>query len=264
MNTDGDTFPTNETQRMTAVHARWTVAGGVTVVVGACWIWIIAMAWDMYGPMTGASSWMMIAQWDWLHSTLLFAMWSVMMTAMMLPTAAPMLLQHAKRIPVEPGAVRPELRVSAIAAGYVIVWMMFSVGATIVQRVMSEVRLLTPMMEPARSAIAGGLLLTAGLYQLLPYKRACLVSCRSSVACVAAPCTGVIAALRAGTQYGLDCLGCCWALMLLLFAGGVMNLAVIGAVTLIVLFEKVSSLGMRSTRITGGLLIALGVWFLAR
>ena len=112
--------------------------------------------------------------------------------------------------------------------------------------------------------LAGGLLLGAGLYQFLPVKRVCLASCRSDAACIDGPCTDAVEVFRIGTRHGLSCLGSCWVLMLLLFAGGVMSLAVIAALTLIVLFEKVAPFGMRSTWMSGGLLIGWGVWVIAR
>ncbi len=86
---------------------------------------------------------------------------------------------------------------------------------------------------------------------------------RSPAACVASPTAGPLGAFRDGTRHGLLCLGCCWALMLLLFAGGVMNLAVIAALTLLVLLEKLSPFGMRSTVVSGVVLIGLGVRVLA-
>ena len=247
-----------------SVRDRWTVGAAWLFVVVLCWAWIISMAVDMYGRMTGAAQWMMTAQWDWNHVMVLFTMWSAMMVAMMLPTAAPTLRQYARSVFIESEAPRPTIQIGAFAGGYVLVWVLFSAVATLAQRVMSERGLLTPMMEPARPALAGGLLLGIGLYQLMPFKRMCLASCRSPVACVERRRSGLVGALRSGIQHGLACLGCCWALMLLLFAGGVMNLAVIAAVTLIVLFEKASPFGMRSTLVSGGVLMGLGFWVFGR
>jgi predicted metal-binding membrane protein len=242
----------------------WFVGGALLLVVMFCWSWVVTMAVDMYGRMSGAAAWMMTAHWDWRHVGLLFSMWSAMMVAMMSPSEVPTLLQYARSVPVESEDARPASRISACAAGYVFVWMLlFSAAATIGQRAMTEAHWLTPMMEPAMPGLAGGLLLGAGLYQFLPVKHACLTSCRSAAACVEGPRTGVIEALRIGARHGLSCLGCCWVLMLLLFAGGVMNLAVIAALTLIVLFEKVAPFGMRSTSLSGGLLIGLGLWVIA-
>jgi predicted metal-binding membrane protein len=236
----------------------WVTTASIIVVVALCWWWIIQLARDMYGPMTGASAWMMTASSsdDWRHITLLFMMWSAMMVAMMVPSAAPTLWRCAS-----------ELHVGALVAGYVFVWTLFSVAATVTQRVMSATDLLTPMMEPSMPAVAGGLLLIAGVYQLLPFKRTCLASCRASSAggaCVDRSPARIVAAFRSGTRHGLTCLGCCWALMLLLFAGGVMNLAVIATLTAIVFFEKVAPFGMTSTLVSGAALVGCGVWTIAR
>jgi len=252
------------TVKSAMMRDRWLVGSALLSVVILCWSWIIPMAVDMYGRMKGASAWMMTANWDWLHVVLLFSMWSAMMVAMMLPSAAPTLLEYARNIPIKSETTRPAFRISAFATGYVCVWILFSAAATIAQRVMSEARLLTPMMEPAKPALAGGLLLGAGVYQFLPFKRMCLSSCRLPAACADCRRTGVVGAFRSGALHGLSCLGCCWVLMLLLFAGGVMNLAVIAALMLIVLFEKTAPFGMRSTLVSGGSLIGLGLWVIAR
>ena len=235
----------------------WATTISIVVVVALCWWWIIVLARDMYGPMTGASAWMMTTSWDWPHITLLFVMWSAMMIAMMVPTAAPTLWRCA-----------PAFNIGALVAGYVFIWTLFSIAATVTQRVMSVTDLLTPMMEPSMPAVAGGLLLIAGVYQLLPFKRTCLASCRMSAspgaACAEPLPSRIVAAFRSGTRHGVTCLGCCWALMLLLFAGGVMNLAVIATLTAIVFFEKVAPFGMTSTLVSGVALIGFGVWTIAQ
>jgi predicted metal-binding membrane protein len=238
-------------------RAGWATTAAIILVVALCWWWIIALARDMYGPMTGASAWMMTTTWDWSHITLLFAMWATMMIAMMVPAAAPTLWRCASA-----------LHVGALVAGYVFIWTLFSIAATAAQRVMSITDLLTPMMEPSAPAVAGGLVLIAGVYQLLPFKRTCLTSCRmtasSAAACVELSPSRLAAAFRSGIRHGVTCLGCCWALMLLLFAGGVMNLAVIVAVTAMVFLEKVAPFGILSTSVSGVALIGLAVWTIVR
>jgi predicted metal-binding membrane protein len=231
----------------------WATTISIVVVVALCWWWIILLARDMYGPMTGASAWMMTPSWDWQHIALLFVMWSAMMVAMMVPSAAPTLWRCAS-----------PFHVGALVAGYVFIWTLFSIAATVTQRVMNVTDLLTPMMEPSMPAVAGGLLLIAGVYQLLPFKRRCLASCRTANACLERSPARIIAAFRSGTRHGLTCLGCCWALMLLLFAGGVMNLAVIATLTAIVFFEKVAPFGVTSTLVSGVALVGFGVWTIAR
>lgn len=223
------------------------------------------MARDMYGPMTGASAWMMRSTWDPPHLLLLWLMWAVMMTAMMLPSAVPLLLLYdriSRRRQASGGAA---LHVSALAAGYLLAWAGFSIGATVLQRVLSRMHILSPMMEmPSREAV-GVTLVLAGAYQLTPWKAACLQQCRSPLAFVMQRWReGVMGAVRMGLEHGAYCVGCCWALMLLLFAGGVMNLAVIVGLTAIVLVEKVTPLGLRASRVLGLLLLFCGGWVIGR
>jgi predicted metal-binding membrane protein len=237
----------------------------VVVIPLACWLWVIAMARDMYGPMSGASAWMMTVEWDTPRLLLLSAMWAAMMAGMMLPTAAPILLLYARTIRNRPEAHHPAMRIYAMALGYVVVWAAFSVAATVLQRVLAQSQLLTPMMEPATPATGAALLLIAGVYQLTPFKAACLSACRSPIMWLTANWRGGVGgAFRMGLTHGLYCLGCCWAMMLLLFAGGVMNLAVILGLTAWVAVEKLAPFGRQSARVSGALLIAAGTWMLFR
>jgi len=230
-----------------------------------CWIWVIAMARDMYGPMSGASAWMMTVTWDAPRLLLLWAMWAAMMAGMMLPSAAPILLLYARTMRNRAHKRRPSRHIYAMAAGYVVVWAGFSLAATALQHALAEFLLLTPMMEPASPAAAAGLLIIAGLYQLTPFKRVCLDVCRSPIAFLGSRWReGVAGAFRMGVWHGAYCLGCCWALMLLLFAGGVMNLVVILALTAWVAVEKLAPFGEQSARASGALLIAAGLWMLFR
>src|SRR5262249_7894306 len=156
---------------------------------------------------------------------LLWAMWAVMMAGMMLPTASPLVLAYAgiaRR--ADPPAIAG--RLYAIAGGYVTVWILFSLGATFLQRLLARSLLLTPMMESTRAA-GGVLLVIAGAYQVTSLKHACLRSCQSPAGFLVTRWRdGVGGAFAMGVEHGLSCVGCCWALMLLLFAGGVMNIAV--------------------------------------
>jgi predicted metal-binding membrane protein len=235
------------------------------VVPLVAWLWIIVMARDMYGPMSGASAWMMTAVWDVRHLTLLWAMWAVMMTAMMLPSASPVLMLYgtvARRSAVD---TSPSPQIYALAAGYLVVWTAFSLGATALQRVLAKLLILSSMMEVTNPVMGATLLLVAGVYQLTPIKQACLRTCQSPLGFLMHRWrTGVTGAFRMGLEHGAVCVGCCWALMLLLFAGGVMNLAVIAALTAFVAFEKLTPLGARGARISGVLLVAAAVAMLVR
>ena len=243
---------------------RATLAVLALAVPVVCWAWIVVMARDMYGPMTGASRWMMTATWDVPHLILLWAMWAVMMIGMMLPSAVPAILIYGMAARRRHG-VNATVPIYALAAGYLVVWVVFAVLATAVQRGLGELLLLSPMMEPTSPAAGAALLTIAGIYQLTPLKQACLRACQSPLGFLLGRWRdGWRGAWRMGTEHGLYCLGCCWALMLLLFVGGVMNLAVIGALTFFVAFEKLGLLGRHGARASGLLLLGAGAWMIMR
>lgn len=245
-------------------HERLVTTTLLVVIPVACWTWIALMARDMYGTMLGSSAWMMTATWDAPHLLLLWAMWAVMMTAMMLPSAAPLVLLYAGALRTRSEG-RAGRQLYAMAAGYVVVWALFSVAATALQRLLSSALVLTPMMEPATPMAAAVVLAIVGLYQLTPLKNACLRVCRSPLAYLLQHWrSGAVGAFRLGVYHGAYCLGCCWALMLLLFAGGVMNLVVIVALTLWVLVEKFAPLGEQTARVSGVALLALALWMATR
>ena len=217
-----------------------------------CWSWIVVMARDMYGPMTGASAWMMTAVWDAPHLFLLWAMWAVMMTAMMLPAAAPVIVLGSGARQVYP-----------LAGGYLAVWALFSAGATALQWWLMQTFVVSRMMEVSSRRAGAVLLIVAGLYQWTPLKQACLTACQSPMAFVMRRWrSGAWGAFRMGLDHGGYCVGCCWALMLLLFAGGVMNLTVIAALTAFVAFEKLAPAGAIGGRIAGALLLFVAAWLL--
>jgi predicted metal-binding membrane protein len=125
--------------------------------------------------------------------------------------------------------------------------------------------LLSPMMTLVSPLATGLLLMAAALYQLTPLKRSCLDSCRSPITFITTHMKpGVSGAFRLGVEHGLYCLGCCWVLMLLLFAGGVMNLPVIAALMTFVLFEKLAPFGTYTARLGAIVLIGAAAWIMAR
>ena len=243
------------------VRDRWLVLASLLVVAGACWAWIVPMAQDMYGDMTGPSAWMMTPTWNGAHLGLLFAMWTAMMIGMMLPSAAPTLLIYGMVARRGDGATDAPLRVHIFAGGYLVVWTAFSAVAAMAQRAFTEASVLTPMMEASAPLAAGAMLVVAGLYQLTPLKRACLNACQSPAAFLVKHWrAGRAGAFRIGLLHGWYCLGCCWALMLLLFAGGVMNLAVIVSLTVFLLLEKLMPPTLQGGRFSGVVLLVAGIY----
>jgi predicted metal-binding membrane protein len=239
----------------------WILAGLVAACL-MCWAWIVPMALDMYGPMHGASLWMMADTPLLRFGALLFAMWVVMMAGMMLPSAAPTLLLFAMVVRSHDTAHAPG-RVYSFLGGYLLVWTAFSLAATLLQLLLGALLYLSPMMQLRGQALSGALVLVAGAYQLTPIKRSCLATCR-------APAAFLARYYRPGNSFGLGvrhggyCVGCCWALMLLLFVAGVMNLAAIAAIAVFVLLEKVMPLGAQGGRLSGLLLIVCGALLLLR
>jgi predicted metal-binding membrane protein len=223
-----------------------------------CWSWVVVMARDMYGPMTGASAWMMTPQWDAPHLLLLWAMWAVMMTGMMLPSATPMIL-----LVRDAGGTRGR-DTYVLALGYVVVWALFSLGATALQWWLGRLFVITPMMEVSSRTAAAVFLIVAGVYQWTPWKQACLTACQSPLAFLMRRWrSGAWGAFRMGVDHGAYCVGCCWALMLLLFAGGVMNLTVIVSLTAFLLAEKLMPPIAQGGRFSGVLLVAFGLYVAA-
>lgn len=203
--------------------------------------------------------------WGPVELGMTFLMWAVMMVGMMVPTAMPMTLIYmgVVRKAREDGAVvAPTL---IFVAGYLGVWALFGLLATGAQWALESAALLSPMVVSTSPLLGAGLLVVAGVYQLTPAKHACLSHCRSPVHFIAHHWRGgTVGALRMGASHGLYCLGCCWALMLLLFVGGVMNLLWIAAIAFFVLLEKVLPYGRVPSWVAGAAMVAGGVVLLAR
>ena len=233
---------------------RWLVGATFAAVIALCWGWIAPMAVDMYGPMTGCSAWMMTRTWDFTHQALLFAMWTVMMTGMMLPSAAPAIFHYASMDRSNAEGESVPARAFAFAAGYLVVWIIFSLIATALQLALTKASLLSPMMELRSRWIGGAIALVAGVYQFTPWKQKCLKCCRCP--------TNLSGGFQSGIRNGVSCLGCCWALMLLLFVGGVMNLWWLSGLTFFVVLEKLMPQWRQGARLSGVLLLAVGVWMI--
>jgi predicted metal-binding membrane protein len=235
--------------------------GGSTALA---WAYLVAMAGGMHGDMPGMAGAMRPGPWTAAHFGLTLAMWAVMMVGMMLPAAAPMVLFFAtfsRRSREQGHNVAP---VSAFVSGYVAVWSAFALAATTLQWGLDRAALLSPHMAAISPVLGGGLLIAAGLYQRTPLKDACLGLCRSPVAFVMGHWrAGTGGAFRMGLEHGAFCVGCCWALMALLFVGGVMNLIWVAAITLAVLAEKLAPKGGWIARASGAALVLGGAWVIA-
>ncbi|SOC44292.1 predicted metal-binding membrane protein [Rhizobium subbaraonis] len=207
------------------------------------------------------------AGWNSDNTVLVVAMWFVMMVGMMLPSAAPMILLYARvgRHASAKGA--PFAATGVFCAGYLAVWFLFSLAATLAQWILEQAVLITPMLDSASPLLSAALLITAGLYQWTPLKSACLGKCRAPAAFLQAAGgfrRDAAGAFLMGMRHGAYCVGCCWPLMLLLFVGGVMNILWIAVIAIFVLAEKLLPGGDRMGRAAGVVLIAAGAWLMLR
>ncbi|MES2980126.1 MAG: DUF2182 domain-containing protein [Pseudomonadota bacterium] len=241
---------------------RLLFAGAMLLVVAGSWAYLLTGAGtlaDMGGMLMPMSS----GPWTARHAAVMFAMWAVMMAAMMLPSAMPMILFFG-RIASERRARGGEAVASMFfTLGYVAIWLAFSAFAVLLQLALERAALLSPMMETTSVVFAGLILAGAGAYQWTPFKQACLRRCRSPLEFVLTQWRqGRAGAFQMGARHGGYCLGCCWTLMLLLFVGGVMNLAWITGIALFVLVEKLAPAGHWLGRGAGLVLVAWGLFTL--
>jgi predicted metal-binding membrane protein len=203
----------------------------------------------------------------WAAGTLLplFLMWAEMMVAMMIPSAAPMILTFALVQRKRREQERPFVPTSIFLLGYLLVWTVFSALAAVAQWILHGKSLLSPMMTSNSSLFGGTLLLAAGIFQWTPLKNACLTHCRSPLSFLLSDWReGKFGALAMGLKHGAYCTGCCGILMTLLFVAGVMNLWWIAIIAVFVLLEKVVPRGFLPGKIAGALFTVWGVWMMLK
>jgi predicted metal-binding membrane protein len=220
---------------------------------------------DMGGMAMPPGATAMTAPWVASEFALTFVMWWVMMLGMMLPSAAPTILTVATLARRRREGGQNGVPASAFTIGYLLAWGAFCVAATVLQWGLDRAALLSPMLETKSAAIGGALFILCGLYQFTPFKYACLRQCRSPFAFLLNHWRdGWQGALRMGWGHGLYCLGCCWVLMALLFAVGVMNLAWVAAIAALIFAEKLFPHGLWIGRLAGVLMLAFGAHLLWR
>jgi predicted metal-binding membrane protein len=226
---------------------RLVILGGLAGVSALAWGYLLFDASRMHGIAMGDPGMLMaIKPWTAVDLVLTFLMWAVMMAAMMLPSVTAAVLVYAailRRISPQ----QPHTRsVVALVLGYLLAWTGFSVGATALQWGLDRLAVLSPMLVLSSPFVGGALLIAAGIYQITPLKSACLEHCQNPLTYLAQNWAhGVSGALGMGSRHGLYCVGCCWAIMGLLFVGGVMNLLWVAAIAIFVLLEKLALLGGR-------------------
>jgi predicted metal-binding membrane protein len=248
--------------------------GALTVLA---WTYIVGLSMNTPDGMTGMTDAAMYAggmggmasnasvpqPWTATEFSIAFAMWSLMMIGMMTPSAAPMVLIYARVGRQAAAQGRLWSSTGWFVTGYLASWTAFSVLATAGQWALQANALITSSLASASAAFGAAMMALAGLYQWSPLKRRCLSHCRSPLVFIQRQGgfrPGAAPALRLGVRHGLYCIGCCWALMALLFVGGVMNLAWIAGIASLVLIEKTTAQGPLVSRAVGAALIVAGAW----
>ena len=247
---------------------KYIVVAGLAAITLLAWAYLVYLTpgmsrMDSVAELGGMAMGQMSVGFGTVDIALMFLMWAVMMVGMMVPSAAPMILAfaHINRRRRENG--NPYVPTAVFLSGYLLVWAAFSVAATLVQFALIFA-ILSFHITAAGSVIGGILLLAAGLFQLSPLKSVCLRHCRTTMAFITNDWReGRRGALLMGLHHGGHCLGCCWALMGLLFLLGVMNLLWIAALAAFVLVEKVAPAGPWVGRAAGIGMLAWGFWLLA-
>ena len=255
---------------------RAVVAVCLFALVMLAWAYVLWLAADMEMggmDMTGfrmipAGRGLMMpatAPWQPIEFVFVFVMWAVMMVGMMTPSVAPLILIYT-RVGRQAAAQQKPFAASAwLAGGYLLAWISFSIVATIAQWLVERKGWLTPTMESTSSIFGGLTLIAAGLYQWTPLKDACLRQCQSPLQFIQRHGGfrgDAIGSLILGARHGIYCVGCCWALMALLFVGGVMNVLWIAALMIFVLIEKTVPVARLIARICGVGLLAAGIWLI--
>jgi predicted metal-binding membrane protein len=243
---------------------RAITVAGLAAIVGLAWAYLIYQAASM-AFMNWAMAMPQMHSWRVLEFVLLFLMWAVMMVAMMVPSAAPVVLIFAAVNRNRGSRQRPLVPTGVFLMGYLAAWTVFSAVAAVVQWALHTAALLSPMMVSTSPVLGGVLLLIAGITQWTPLKQTCLAHCRSPLEFLMTEWReGARGAFLMGLRHGAYCVGCCWALMALLFVAGVMNLLWVAAIAALVLVEKVVPRGHMFGRVAGAVMVLAGLVVLAK
>ncbi len=249
-------------------HDRLVVGLALCLITILAWFYLLRMAGQIRTATGDAeihdAMGMHMASWGFADTGALFLMWAVMMAGMMLPSAAPVILlvlaTYRRR-----GGRQARISTAAFTGGYLAAWTGFSLVAALAQAALHAAALLSEAMSGRSALLAGGIFIAAGLYEWAPLKNACLSHCRSPLQVLATEWReGTAGAFRMGLRHGLFCVGCCWALMALLFAAGVMNVLWVAAIAALVLVEKLVPFGIQIGRAGGALLVLWGGYLIAR
>lgn len=231
-------------------HETWVTGGALAALTALAWLYLLWVAPQMTVPLQSmpdmpgmvAAAAPQFVSWTAGRTAFVFVMWAVMMTGMMTPSVAPMVLIYAQVARQAETLGTAFASAGWFASGYLLAWTLFSVLATAAQYELERLALLSSMMAVASPRLSGAVLIGVGIYQFSPLKSVCLRQCRAPLSFIQRrggfqPSRG--GSLSLGFRHGLYCVGCCWALMALLFVVGVMNVLWIAALAAFVLAEKI-------------------------
>jgi predicted metal-binding membrane protein len=248
------------THHSLSARERTVVLSGLVLMTALSWGYMWHLARD---PM--AMCMVNMNPWSAADLLALFAMWAVMMVAMMIPSASPVILAFAAVNSTRRAQSLPYVPTSAFVLGYVAAWSGYSLVATVAQEALHSAGFVSSMGVSTSGILGGILLAVTGIFQWTPAKYACLRHCRSPLGFILTEWReGTRGAFQMGLLHGAYCVGCCWLLMALLFVAGVMNLWWVAAIAGFVLIEKAVAAGPWIARATGVLLMLWGGWTLAR
>ena len=275
--------------RLGGVLARpkWLAGFCIIAITGLGWLWLALLISGMGGPSGALGPGMGAldllprlfaaacqptfglsvlampgADWGLMGFVVVGLMWAAMVLAMMLPSAGPMIFTYAEIADTAAGKGEPIVTPFVLAAGYTVVWLGFAALATLVQYGFTKATLIDDGMASASGLFSGAIFVAAGVYQFSALKHACLRQCQSPFPFFFANWeTTTRGVFRLGIKQGMFCLGCCWAMMAVMFAVGIMNVIWMAALGIVMTVEKMLT-GTRFSHVMGVLMIMAGVAFI--
>lgn len=244
---------------------RIILLGGLVIVTGLSWVYMLHLAWGMDDLANGhANATLPSGQvWSTWEFATAAAMWSMMMLAMMLPVVSPWLLAFGEITRERDSRSTPFSKVSVFLFGYGTVWLAYSLVMASSQLLLQRIALFSHGWMTASPILASAILISAGIYQWTPLRDACMSQCRSPFGFFLSNWReGTWGAYTMGVRHGMYCVGCCWALMALAFVFGVMNLLWMALVIAFLLVERATLTGSWLSKSAGALLVAWGIWIL--
>jgi predicted metal-binding membrane protein len=250
---------------MSLKQERLVIYASMLAIILLAWVYLVTISKGMGVANMGMGNTMPTMQtWKLSDILLTFVMWSVMMVAMMIPSAAPVVTTYTRLAKQQDLSKTSLSSTGFFLLGYIAIWTGFSLAMTGAQWILHTSALLSPQLSSASPILGGVLLVVAGIYQVTPLKETCLTHCRTPLGYLLSSWRdGSYGAFQMGARHGIYCLGCCWMIMALLFVGGVMNLLWVAILAFYILIEKVTPAGNWINRVTGIVSIGFGIWILA-